>query len=131
MWSVSYPSDPLNKDNNWDIVLHKFIFPLNYVKHHIKSTDKGSKADQYVVQNLTWPGLYPEITLENALLQKVPELVTLVATGPQVYVITMTTFLFDSYYDLYATLTHANSLKLKSFPGENVVDLFTVVLLDA
>ena len=33
----------------------------------------------------------------------------------------MTTFLSDSYDDLEETLTHMKILKLKSYPGENVI----------
>ena len=62
------------------------------------------------------------ITLSNTLLQKVLTLVPLTATVPEVFVSTMTTFLFDSYDALEETLTHMKSLKLKRYPGENVTD---------
>ena len=58
----------------------------------------------------------------NILLQKVLALVPLTATGPEVFVTNMTTFLSDSYYALEETLTHMDSLKLKRYPGENVTD---------
>ena len=46
----------------------------------------------------------------------------LTATGSEVYVTSMTTFLSDSYDALEETLNHMKSLKLKSYPGENVTD---------
>ena len=46
----------------------------------------------------------------------------LTATGPEVFVATMTTFLSDSYDALEETLNHMKSLKLKIYPGENVTD---------
>ena len=47
-------------------------------------------------------------------LQKVLTLVLLTATVPEVFVANMTTFLSDYYYDVEETLTHINSLKLKT-----------------
>ena len=38
-------TDPHNKDKKWGIFLHQSILPLNYVKHHVKSLQKGFKAD--------------------------------------------------------------------------------------
>ena len=58
-------------------------------------------------------------------------LVPLTATGPEVFVATMTTFLSDSYDALEETLNHMKSLKLKSYPGENVTDCCAVILVDA
>ena len=55
----------------------------------------------------------------------------LIATGPEVFVATMTTFLSDSYDALEETITHIKSLKLKSYPGENVTDCCTEILVDA
>ena len=43
----------------------------------------------------------------------------------------MTTFLSDSYDDLEETLNHMKSLKLKSYPGENVTDCYAAILVDA
>ena len=54
--------DPLNKENKWDILIHQYIFLLDYVKLHVQSLQKGSEADQYVVQNLKWSGVYLRIT---------------------------------------------------------------------
>ena len=54
MWDVFYLPDPRNKYNKWDILLYQSRFPLDYVKQHVQSLQKGSTADQYVVQNLTW-----------------------------------------------------------------------------
>ena len=60
--------------------------------------------------------------MSNTLLQKVLTLVPLTATGPEVFVATITTFLSDSYDALEDTFTHMKSLKTKSYPGENVTD---------
>ena len=86
------------------------------MKLHVKSIHKGSEADQYVVQNLTWSRVYLMSTFSNNLLQKVLTLVPLKESGPEVFVSTMTTFLSDSYDALEDTLTHIKSLKLKSDP---------------
>ena len=51
--------------------------------------------------------------------------------GPEVFVATMTKFLSDSYDALEENLDHMNSLKLKSYPGENVTDCCAEILLDA
>ena len=80
--------------------------PLEYVKGLVQSLVKGSKADQYIVQNLTWSGVYLRSTLSNDLLQKVLTLVPLTATGPEVYVAIMTTIISDYYYSLVDTLNH-------------------------
>ena len=63
MWDVFSPPDPHNNENNWYILLHQSIFPLEYVKRHIQSLQKGSETDKYVVQNLTWSGIYLRSTL--------------------------------------------------------------------
>ena len=131
MWDVFSLPDPRNKEKRWDLLLHQSRFPLDYVKSHVQSLLKGSEADQYVVQNLTWSGVYLRITLSNTLLQKVLILVPLTATGPEVFVATMTTFLSDSYDALEETLNNIKSLKLKSYPGENVTDCCAEILVDA
>ena len=59
------------------------------MKGLIQSLLKGSEVDQYIVQNLTWSGVYLRSTLANDLLQKVLTLVPLTATGPEVYVATI------------------------------------------
>ena len=48
----------------------------------------------------------------------------LTATGPEVYVAIMTKFLSNSYDALEETLNNMKSLKLKSYPEENVTDCF-------
>ena len=122
MWDVFSLPDPRNKEKRWDLLLHQFIFPLEYVKRHVQSLLKVSEADQYVAQNLTWSGVYLRSTFANTLLQKILILVPLTATGPEVFVSTMTTFFSNSYDDLEETINHIKSLKLKSYPGENVTD---------
>ena len=104
---------------------------MEYFKSHVQSLLKGSEADQYVVHNLTWSGMYLRSTLSNTLLQKVLTLVLLTATGPEVFVSTMTTFFSDSFDSLEETLNHMKSLKLKSYPGENVTDCCAAILVDA
>ena len=58
-------------------------------------------------------------------------MVPLTATGPEVFVTVMTTFLSDSYDALDETLNHMKSLKLKSYPGKNVTDCCAAILVDA
>ena len=72
--------DLRNKDKNCYLLLHQSIFTLEYVKGHVQSLQKGSEADQFVVQNLTWSGVYLRSTLPSTLLQKVLSLVPLIAT---------------------------------------------------
>ena len=43
----------------------------------------------------------------------------------------MTSFLYDYYYALEETLNHMKSLKLKSYPGENVTYCCVAILVDA
>ena len=101
------------------------------MKRYIQSLKKGSEADQYVVQNLTWSGVYLMITLSNTIFKKILTLVPLTAKGPEVFDVTMTTFISYCYYSLEETLTHMRSLKLKSCPGDNVTDLYVEILVDA
>ena len=131
MWDVFSLPDPHNKEKRWGLLMRQYIFPLEYVKGHVQSLLKGSEADQYVVQNLMWSGVYLSSTLSKTLLQKVLTLVPLTATGPEVFVATMNTFLFDSCDALEDTLTHMKSLKLKSYPGENVTYCCAEILVDA
>ena len=58
-------------------------------------------------------------------------MVPLTETVPEVFVATMTTFLSDYYDALEETLTHMKSLKLKSYPWENVTDCCAAILMDA
>ena len=87
------------------------------MKGLIQSLLKDSKVDHYIVQNLMWSGVYLRSTLSNNLLQKVLTLLPLTATGPEVYVATMTTIISDSYYSLADTLNQMESLKLKDNQG--------------
>ena len=98
---------------------------------HVQSLLKGSEADQYVVQNLTWSGVYLSSTLSNTLLQKVLTFVPLTTTGPGVFVTTMNKFLYDSYDALEETLNHMKSLKLKIYPEENVTDCCAEILVNS
>ena len=114
MWDLFYLPDSRNKDKKRDILLRQSIFLLQYVKRHVQSLQKVSEADHYIVQNLTWSGVYLMSTLSNTLLHKVLILVPLTATVPEVFFATMTTFLSDSHDALEETLTHMKSLKLNS-----------------
>ena len=58
-------------------------------------------------------------------------MVPLTATRPEVFVATMTTFLSDSYDALEETLNHTKSLKLKSYPVENVTYCCAAIFVDA
>ena len=69
--------------------------------------------------------------MSNTLIHKVLILVPLTATGPEVFVATMATFISDSYDALEETLNHMNSLKLKSYPGENITDCCAAIFVDA
>ena len=71
MWDILSLPDPQNKDKKWDLLLNQSRFTSEYVKRHVQSLQKGSEADQYVVQKLKWSGVYPRSTLSNTLLQKV------------------------------------------------------------
>ena len=130
IWDVLSVKEPQNKEKEWDLLLHHSIFSLEYVKGLVQSLLKGSKADQYIVQNLTWSGVYLRSTLSNDLLQKVLTLVPLTATGPEVYVSTMTTIISDSYYSLVDTLNHTKNLKLKDHPGRDAADCYDAVLVN-
>ena len=68
--------------------------------------------------------------MSNTLLQKVLTLVPLTSTGPEVYVATMTTIISDSYYYLVDTLKHMKDIKLKDYPGRDVVDCYNSILVN-
>ena len=104
---------------------------LGTCKNHVQSLLKGSEADQYVVQNLTWSGVYMRSTLSNTLLQKELTLVPLTATGPEVLVSTMTKYLSDSFDASEETLNHMKSLKLKIYPEKNITDFCAEILVDS
>ena len=84
----------------------------------------GSNSEEYMVQNLKWSGAYLRRTLSYALLLKLMKLFPLTATGPEVYVASMTTVLSDYYASLVETLDHFNSLKLKDHPEDNFTDFY-------
>ena len=94
---LHYIVEPQNKEKEWDLLLHHSKFPLEYVKGLIQSLLKGSEVDQYSVQNLTWSGMYLRSTLSNDPFQRVLTLVPLTATGPEVYVATMTMATSENY----------------------------------
>ena len=57
-------------------------------------------------------------------------MVPLTATGPEVYITTMTTIISDSYYSLVGTLNHKNNLKLKDHPGRDAADCYDAILVN-
>ena len=67
-------------------------------------------------------------TLSNDLLQSVLTLVPMTATGPEVYVATMTTIISDSYYSLADTLNQTESLKLRDNQGADTADCYDAIL---
>ena len=58
-------------------------------------------------------------------------MVPLTETGPEVFFATMTTFISDSYDALEENINHMKSIKLKSYPGDNVTDCCASILVDA
>ena len=100
------------------------------MKSLVQSLLKGFEVDQYIVQNLTWSGVYLRNTLSNDLLQRVLTLVPLTATGPEVYVATMTAIISDSYYSLVNTLNQMKNLKLKDHPGRDAADCHDTILVN-
>ena len=67
----------------------------------------------------------------DVLIQKVLKLLSMTETGPEVYVATMITVLYNYHAYLADILNHTKSLKLKDHTGYNVKDICDVVLLDA
>ena len=49
MWDVFSLPYPHNKYKKWDILLNKSRFTFDYMKKHVKSLQKGSKIDKYMV----------------------------------------------------------------------------------
>ena len=101
------------------------------MKCYVQILQKGSEAEQFVVWNLPWSGVYLISNFSNNLLQKVLSLVPLTVTGTEVSVNTISTFLFNPYDALEETITHMKSLKIKIYPGENVTDLCAKILVDS
>ena len=66
-----------------------------------------------------------------ALLPNLLKLVSLRATGPEVYVFTMTTVLSGSYDYLEETLNYLKCLKLNNHTGDNFTELCAAILVDA
>ena len=100
------------------------------MKYHVKSIQKGYNSDKYMVHNLTWSVVFLRSTLPSALIQKVLKLVPLISTGPEFYVATMNTVIYDQYAYLVETLNHTKSLKLRDHPGDNVADFWNTILVD-
>ena len=43
--------DTRNKEKKWDLLLYQSRFPLEYVKLHVQSLQKGSEENQYVASD--------------------------------------------------------------------------------
>ena len=84
-----------------------------------------------MVQNLTRSVAHPISTFSYAILQKLLKLVPLTETGPEVYVVTMTKFLSNSYDYLKETLKNLKCLKLKDHPEENITEFCAEILVYA
>ena len=69
-------------------------------------------------------------TFSDDLLQRVMTLVPLTATGPEVYVTTMTTIISDSYCSLVDTLNQIKNLKLKDHLGRDAADCHDEILVN-
>ena len=57
-------------------------------------------------------------------------MVPLTATGPEVYVATMTTIISDSYYSLVDTTNHTKNIKLKYHLDRDVADCYDEILVN-
>ena len=83
MWDALYLPYPRYKQKKWGLLLHQSRFPLDYVKLHVQSLQKGSEAYHYMVQKFSWSRVYLRSNLSNTLLLKVLTLVPLAATVPE------------------------------------------------
>ena len=66
------------------------------MKCHDKILKNFSKVDKEMFQNLTRSRVYPRINLSDSLLHKGLITVMMTETGPEVYVETDTTVIYDS-----------------------------------
>ena len=88
--------DPRNQDNSYNIFINKYIFTLYCMKIYFKGLKWGSKAEQYMFQNLAWSVVYLRSTLACAMLQTLLNFFPLTSTRSEVYVVTMATVHSDS-----------------------------------
>ena len=54
----------------------------------------------------------------------------LTSTGPEVYVATMTTIIYDSYYSLMDNTNQMKNLKLKYHPCRDAADCYDAILVN-
>ena len=80
-----------------------------------------------MVQKLTCSGEYLRSTFLSNIIQNILKLVLLITTGPEVYVVTMTTVPSDSYNSLVDTLNHMKSLNLKDHRGGGGISQIVVI----
>ena len=114
MWNVFSLTDPHNHEKKWNILLNDSHLTLDDVKRHVNTLKKDSTVDQYVMQKLTWPGVYLRRILS---IKKVLIIATMGATALKVYVSTTTINISDSYDALEDTINHLKSPRLKIFLG--------------
>ena len=57
-------------------------------------------------------------------------MVSLTATGNEVYVTTVTTIISNSYYSLVDNLNHTKNQKLKYHPSKDAVDCYNTILVN-
>ena len=68
-------------------------------------------------------------TLHHELLAKVLRYVPITASGPEIFMSTVTVCFSDSYDALEQTKIELKTIKLKDFPGENVQDCVAKFLI--
>ena len=127
MWYIFFLPEPWNQENNCYLIIHQSIFPLDYVKLHIKSLKEGYEVDPYMVHNMTWSGLYMRIIFSSYLLQKVLTMALLIETGPEVYIDTTKTVISNSNDSLEDTFNCSSKIKLNSYLEEKVADYCTAI----
>ena len=122
---------PLQPREKIDVFFNQYRFTMHYVKLYVKGIKQGYQEDKYMEHKLTLSGAYLRSTLSDARIQKVLKLLSMIDTGPEVFVATMITVLYNSYAYLVETLNHMKGLKLKYHTWDNVKDCCDAVLLDA
>ena len=63
----------------------------------MESTNKVSTEDRYIFQNLILSGVYLSITISYYLIQKLLNMFLMTTDKLYIYVVTMTTDIYDSY----------------------------------
>ena len=128
MWDVfNIPATAGSK--SWDLFKDHGRLPFEHVKNHIEVLRKDeTRADSYVIQNLNWSDSFLRNTLHHELLAKFLRYVPITASGPEIFMATVTVCFSDSYDALEQTKIELKTIKLKDFPGENVQDCVAKIL---